>query len=52
MRDTAIAAGVADKFWEISDMVKVLEDWETQKIQFNRAEHRARKDNCRNSEIG
>ena len=50
MRDTAIAAGVADKFW--ADMVKVLEDWETQKIQFNRAEHRARKDNCRNSEIG
>jgi hypothetical protein len=46
-----MAAGVTDKLWEISDMVKVLEDWETQKIQINRADHRAREDNCRNSEI-
>jgi hypothetical protein len=25
----AIAAGVTSKLWEMSDMVKVLEDWET-----------------------
>ena len=25
----AMAAGVTDKLWEMSDMVKVLEDWET-----------------------
>jgi hypothetical protein len=24
----AMAAGVTDKLWEMSDMVKVLEDWE------------------------
>jgi hypothetical protein len=24
----AIAAGVTSKLWEMSDMVKVLEDWE------------------------
>jgi hypothetical protein len=24
----AMAAGVTDKLWELSDMVKVLEDWE------------------------
>jgi hypothetical protein len=23
-----MAAGVADRLWEMSDMVKVLEDWE------------------------
>jgi hypothetical protein len=23
-----MAAGVTDKLWEMSDMVKVLEDWE------------------------
>ena len=29
----AMAAGVTSKLWEISDMVKVLEDWEAaQKI--------------------
>jgi IS1 family transposase len=28
----AMAAGVTDKLWEMSDMVKVLEDWETQTI--------------------
>ena len=26
----AMAAGVTDKLWEISDLVKVLEDWEAQ----------------------
>ena len=26
----AMAAGVTDRLWEISDIVKVLEDWETQ----------------------
>jgi IS1 family transposase len=26
----AMAAGVTDKLWEISDIVRVLEDWETQ----------------------
>ena len=26
----AMAAGVTDKLWEMSDMVKVLEDWEAQ----------------------
>jgi hypothetical protein len=26
----AMAAGVTDKLWEMSDMVKVLEDWEMQ----------------------
>ena len=25
----AMAASVTDKLWEMSDMVKVLEDWET-----------------------
>ena len=25
----AMAAGAADKLWEMSDIVKVLEDWET-----------------------
>jgi hypothetical protein len=25
---SAMAAGVTDKLWEMSDMVKVLEDWE------------------------
>ena len=25
----AMAAGVTDKLWEMSDMVKVLEDWES-----------------------
>jgi hypothetical protein len=24
-----MAAGVTSKLWEVSDMVKVLEDWET-----------------------
>jgi hypothetical protein len=24
----AMAAGLTDKLWEMSDMVKVLEDWE------------------------
>jgi hypothetical protein len=24
----SMAAGVTDKLWEMSDMVKVLEDWE------------------------
>jgi hypothetical protein len=24
----AMAAGITDKLWEMSDMVKVLEDWE------------------------
>jgi hypothetical protein len=24
----AMAAGVTPKFWEMADMVKVLEDWE------------------------
>jgi hypothetical protein len=24
----AMAAGVTDRLWEMSDMVKVLEDWE------------------------
>jgi hypothetical protein len=28
---TAMAAGVTPKFWDISDMVKVLEDWEIKK---------------------
>jgi hypothetical protein len=26
----AMAAGVTDKLWEIGDVVKMLEDWETQ----------------------
>ena len=26
----AMAAGVTDRLWEISDLVKVLEDWEAQ----------------------
>lgn len=26
----AMAAGVTDKLWEMSDMVKALEDWETE----------------------
>jgi hypothetical protein len=25
----AMAAGVTDKLWKMSDMVKVLEDWES-----------------------
>jgi hypothetical protein len=28
----AMAAGVTSKLWEMSDMVKVLEDWETSQI--------------------
>jgi IS1 family transposase len=28
----AMAAGVTDRLWEMSDMVRVLEDWEAQKI--------------------
>jgi IS1 family transposase len=28
----AMAAGVTDKLWEISDIVRVLEDWEAQRI--------------------
>jgi hypothetical protein len=27
----AMAAGVTPKLWELTDMVKVLEDWETEK---------------------
>jgi hypothetical protein len=27
----AMAAGVTDELWEMSDMVKVLEDWEAAK---------------------
>ena len=30
----AMAAGVTDKLWEMSDMVKVLEDWEAAKSIF------------------
>ena len=29
----AMAAGVTDRLWEISDVVKVLEDWEGQQRQ-------------------
>jgi hypothetical protein len=28
----AMAAGVTSKLWEMSDMVKVLEDWENSEI--------------------
>jgi len=28
----AMAAGVTSKLWEMSDMVKVLEDWELARI--------------------
>ena len=29
----AMAAGVTDKLWEIGDVVKMLEDWESQEKQ-------------------
>jgi hypothetical protein len=28
----AMAAGVTDKLWEMSDMVKVLQDWEAVQV--------------------
>jgi hypothetical protein len=31
----AMAAGVTDKLWEMSDMVKVLEDWERNESKQN-----------------
>ena len=30
----AMAAGVTDKLWEISDVVKVLEDWEATRSRY------------------
>ena len=30
--DPAMAADVTSKLWEMSDMVKVLEDWETLQV--------------------
>ena len=29
----AMAAGVTPKLWEMSDMVKVLQDWETEQAE-------------------
>jgi len=29
----AMAAGVTDRLWEIGDVVKMLEDWESQQKQ-------------------
>ena len=29
----AMAAGVTKRFWEVSDMVKILEEWETAKMK-------------------
>jgi IS1 family transposase len=34
----AMAAGVTPKLWEMSDMVKVLEDWESKGVMINRDE--------------
>jgi len=28
----AMAAGVTDKLWDVSDIVKVLEDWEANEV--------------------